>query len=89
MITVAWLIVDIPQVDSRVIRELTNYILEVLLVGYKMVRISDLSCTWGLHPLRIVYALNWSRLGTELTLRVPAIVKHHEHGLYIMTVGNT
>jgi len=87
-VTHSGLIVDIPQVDSLVIFEMTNNVWEVLLVEREKGFIGVLCLTWRLHPLRIVHAWNGSRLWSKVTLSEPAIVEHHKHCLYLVIVGN-
>jgi hypothetical protein len=41
-----------------------------------------------LDPLRIVYTWNGRRLRSKVPLRVPAIVKHCEHGLDLVGVSD-
>jgi hypothetical protein len=41
-----------------------------------------------LNPLRIVNTWNGRRLRSKVSLRVPAIIKHHEHGFNLVRVSD-
>ena len=81
MVRVAWFVVNIPQVHSLVVLEVSDHVQEVLSEDSELglVRVSRLSRC--LHPLRVVHTRNWRRLYSKFGIRIPAIIEHREHCL--------